>query len=382
MPQSKLNGSAAAMAPICAVSSTAEVSRSSTPRSGEREKTVFEIDPLRDPRWQGFVEWHADSSAFHRVEWLRALHSCYGYAPRALTLTPPGSPLENGLLFCEVRSSLTGNRLVSLPFSDHCEPLVGHPEELEVLLSAAAEKIDAKRWKYFEIRPLLRVPGLESGMTISENFYFHRLDLRPSEQTLFKRFHKDSVQRKVRRAEREGLRCEEGFSDLLLRSFYRLLVVTRRRQGLPPQPLKWFRSLIACMGTNVKIRVAFKGETPLAGILTISHKRTLIYKYGCSDSRFHNLGGMALLFWNAIQDAKANGMEDLDMGRTGTENAGLATFKERWGAERSTVTYWRFPIQSAHSKSESLIKYASRFVPLAPNASLELLGKLLYRHIG
>jgi CelD/BcsL family acetyltransferase involved in cellulose biosynthesis len=382
MPQSKSNGSAAAMAPIQTVSSPAEPSRSNAIETGERQKAVFGIDPLRDPRWQTFVEWHADSSAFHRAEWLRALQSCYGYIPQALTLTPPGSPLENALLFCEVRSSITGNRLVSLPFSDHCEPLVNHPEELGALLTAAAERVETKHWKHFEVRPLLRVPGSQTGMAVSEGFYFHRLDLRPSEQTLFKNFHKDSIQRKIRRAEREGLRCEEGLSDELLRCFYRLLVMTRRRQGLPPQPLKWFQNLIACMGSNAKIRVAFKGEIAVTAILTISHKRTLIYKYGCSDHRFNNLGGMALLFWNAIRDAKAKGMENLDMGRSGTENAGLATFKERWGAERSTLNYWRYPIQAAQSSSQNLIKYASRFVPLAPNASLKILGKLLYRHIG
>jgi CelD/BcsL family acetyltransferase involved in cellulose biosynthesis len=382
MPQSKLTSSAAAMAPIHTVSSSTELSRPNTPETGQRPKTVFEIDPLRDPRWQTFVKWNADSSAFHRVEWLRALQSCYGYVPRALTSTPPGSPLENALLFCEVRSSLTGNRLVSLPFSDHCEPLVNHPKELDALLSAAAERVEAKRWKYFEIRPLLRVPSSQTGLAVSETFYFHRLDLRPSDQILFKRFHKDSVQRKIRRAEREGLHCEEGLSEKLLRCFYKLLVMTRRRQGLPPQPLKWFQSLIACMGSKVKIRVAFKGEIPVTAILTISHKRTLIYKYGCSDHRFHNLGGMALLFWNAIQDAKANGMEDLDMGRTGTEHTGLAIFKERWGAERSTVNYWRCPVHAAQAKSDRLIKYANRFLPLAPNASLEMLGRLLYRHIG
>jgi CelD/BcsL family acetyltransferase involved in cellulose biosynthesis len=382
MPPSKLNGSAAAMAPMHTVSSSAELSRSNSLEAGEQGKTVFEIDPLRDPRWQVFVEWHADSSAFHRVEWLQALQSCYGYVPRVLTLTPPGSLLENALLFCEVRSLLTGNRLVSLPFSDHCEPLVGHPEELNALLAAVAEKIETKRWKYFEVRPLLRAPSSQTGMAVSETFYFHQLNLRPSEQALFKSFHKDSVQRKVRRAEREGLRCEEGLSDHLLRSFYKLLVRTRRRQGLPPQPLKWFQILSARMGSNVKIRVAFKGEMPITAILTISHKRTLIYKYGCSDHRFNNLGGMALLFWNTIQEAKANGIEDLDMGRTGIENAGLVTFKERWGAERSTANYWRYPIQAAQSKPEDLIKYARRLVPLAPNASLEMLGKLLYRHIG
>lgn len=344
--------------------------------------TIFEIDPLLDPRWKTFVERHPDASVFHRVEWLQALKSCYGYVPVALSSSPPGAPLENGLVFCEVRSALTGNRLVSLPFSDHCEPLVSHPEQIDLFMSSLAERTGKYHWKYFEIRPIDCTPSKQAGLGVSNTHYFHRLDLRPSEQSLFRNLHKDSVQRKIRRAERESLRYEAGSSNDLLGHFYKLLIMTRRRHGLPPQPMKWFRSIVACMGQDVKIRVALKGEIPIASIVTISNKKTLVYKYGCSDGRFNNLGGTALLFWNAIQEAKASGMEELDMGRSDTDQLGLVTFKERWGAKRSTVNYWRYPFRAAASRPERLMKYAKRIISVAPDISLVVLGNLLYRHIG
>src|SRR6266403_1418688 len=303
----------------------------SHPGLGTTPMRVFEIDPLQDPRWRPFINAHSHSSVFHRPEWLAALKSCYGYSPVALTSSPPGSPLENGILYCEIRSRLTGNRLVSLPFSDHCEPLVSHAEQIDLFVSSVAEKIEKRHWKYFEIRPIDCTLGAQTSLGVSRTYYFHRLNLKPSEQLLFRSFHKDCVQRKVRRAERESLRFEEGTSDVLLNQFYKLLIMTRRRQGLPPQPLKWFRTLVTRMGNDLKIRVALKGEIPIASILTISDKKTLVYKYGCSDSRFNNLGGTALLFWNAIQDAKANGIEEFDMGRSDTDNPGLVTFKEHWG---------------------------------------------------
>lgn len=343
---------------------------------------MFEIDPLQDPRWKAFIDHRPDASVFHRVEWLQALKSCYGYTPIALSSSPPEAPLANGLIFCEVRSPLTGNRFVSLPFSDHCEPLVNHPEEIDLLVAHLAERVDERRWKYFEIRPILRTPGSQKLLAISNTYYFHRLDLRHSEQLLFKSFHKDSVQRKIRRAERESLRYEEGSSETLLKQFYKLLIMTRRRQSLPPQPLKWFRSLIASMGQNLKIRVALKGEIPVASILTISDKKTMVYKYGCSDVRFNNLGGTALLFWNAIQEARANGIEELDMGRSDTHNQGLVTFKEHWAAERSMLNYWRYPARAAASRPESLVKYAKQLISIAPDVSLVMLGNLFYRHIG
>jgi hypothetical protein len=354
-------------------------SSSLRPVTGRR---VFELNPLHDPRWKTFVDSHPDASIFHQVEWLQALEACYGYAPVALTLSPPESPLENGLVLCEVRSRLTGNRLVSIPFSDHCEPLINDPEELGLFIVNLAERIDKSGWKYFELRPILHTPEDKTDLGISQNYYFHRLDLRPSEQTLFKMFHKDSVQRKIRRAEREALRYEEGTSEKLLQHFYKLMIATRRRQGLPPQPLSWFRSLVTSMGKNAQIRVALKAETPVASILTLTTRRSLVYKYGCSDSRFSNFGGTPLLFWNAIQQAKANGLEELDMGRSDIANTGLMTFKEHWGAKRSAVNYWRYPLKSASSNPERLIRYAKKLISVAPDQALVMLSNLLYRHVG
>lgn len=343
---------------------------------------TFEIDPLHDPRWRAFLEHHPDASVFHRADWLQALKTCYGYTPVAFTSSAPESPIANAILFCEVRSALTGNRFVSLPFSDHCEPLINQPEEFDFLITDLQEKVDKRRLKYFEIRPILRVPNSQKHIAASNSYYFHRLDLRPSEQVLLRSFHKDSVQRKIRRAERESLRYEAGSSEALLQQFYKLLIMTRRRQSLPPQPLKWFRSLVTCMGQNLKIRVAFKGEIPVSSILTISNKKTMVYKYGCSDVRFNNLGGTALLFWKAIQEAKADGFEELDMGRSDIDNQGLVTFKEHWGSTRSMLKYWRYPAWAAASKPESLAKYAKQIISIAPDASLVMLGNLLYRHIG
>lgn len=346
------------------------------------KRPAFELDPLSDPRWKIFVDAHPDASVFHTIEWLQALKSCYGYAPVALTFSPPGSALTSGLVLCEVRSPLTGNRLVSLPFSDHCEPLVGSPEELDSFLLDLTERVQRNRYKYFELRPLLRSFDERKDIGVCQNYQFHRLDLRPSEQKLFKNFHKDCIQRKIRRAEREGLRYEEGTSEALLQHFYKLMISTRRRQGLPPQPLKWFRSVVSCMKQNSQIRVAYKGDIPIASIFTLTTKTTLLYKYGCNDFRYNNLGGTVLLLWNAIQQAKANGLEELDMGRSDVANTGLITFKEHWGAERSAINYWRFPVQAASENPERLVKYAKKLISIAPDQALSLLGNLLYRHVG
>ena len=86
--------------------------------------TLHEVDPLRDDRWVDFVTKHPNASVFHTRQWLEALSRTYKYEPVAYTDSRQAEPLTNALLFCRVRSWVTGRRLVSLPFSDHCQPLV------------------------------------------------------------------------------------------------------------------------------------------------------------------------------------------------------------------------------------------------------------------
>ena len=64
--------------------------------------------------------------------------------------------------------------------------------------------------------------------------------------------------------------------------------------------------------TRLAIHLASKDGQPVAGILTLSFKKTMVYKYGGSDAAHHRLGGMPFLFWRAIQGAKAQGIEELD----------------------------------------------------------------------
>jgi len=209
----------------------------------------------------------------------------------------------------------------------------------------------------------------------------HRLDLRPSKEKLLHNCHKDSVQRKIRRAEREQLKYEVGTSEDLLQKFYRLLLMTRRRHGLPPQPLGWFRALIVAFGNDLKIRVASKDDVAVASILTLSHKKSIVYKYGVSNTAFNNMGGTTLLLWKTIEEAKDAGLEELDLGRSDTDNPGLINFKDHWGAVGTSLSYWSYPHRTGGAPNGGK-KIARRLVSVMPNVALAAAGKLLYKHFG
>jgi CelD/BcsL family acetyltransferase involved in cellulose biosynthesis len=345
---------------------------------------VFDFNPLSDSRWQAFVESHPHASVFHSASWLDALRRTYGYKPVALT-TCSGSPLTNAIVLCEVNSWLTGSKWISLPFSDHCEPLVSDSAELPVLLEGLRERTSGKL-KFAEVRPLSMEWPRESQWVPETEYFLHTIDLRAGLDELHGRLHKDSIQRKIRRADRERVVVEQGRSELLLSQFYGLMMLTRRRHGVPPQPLTWFRNLVSCFGSQLTIYVARVDERPVASILTLRHRQTLVYKYGCSDERYHNLGGTPRLFWQAIQDAKAQDLVELDLGRSDKENEGLVRFKDHLGGARTTITYRQFSDRPAHGPSglgRALKSPVTQAVlSHLPDSLFRLAGEVLYRHAG
>jgi lipid II:glycine glycyltransferase (peptidoglycan interpeptide bridge formation enzyme) len=291
-------------------------------------------------------------------------------------------------VFCLVDSWLTGKRLVAVPFSDHCDLLIDPGPDLGAICTELSEDLERQKLQYIEFRSTGPVGAIECELKCCASYYLHHIDLQQSIADLFKKLHKNSTQRKIRRAEREGIKYEEGHSEALLEAFNRLWIPTRRRHFVPPQPASWFRNLIECFGDALKIRVASKDEQPIAAILTVLHKDVLIYKYGCSDSAFHRYGGVHLLLWRAILDAKRDGLSVFDMGRTELSNKGLVTFKDRWGSTRTNLHYSTLsnvPAVKAETRTEKsnwkeqLVK---RIIPFLPDSAFKVVGCVMYRHLG
>jgi hypothetical protein len=347
---------------------------------------IYQIDPAKDPQWAEFVKRHPKASVFHSVGWLQALQSTYGYEPMVFTTSPPTEQLKNGLVFCRVESFITGRRLVSLPFSDHCEPLCESVEDSDKLISNFQAALEHQKVKYVEVRPtddtFSQTFGKNKFQPVTK-YFLHTLSLIPDLPEIFRGLDKDCVQRRIRRAERASLVERCGQSEGLLRDFYGLFTLTRSRHQVPPIPYAWFRNLVLCQGEALEIRVAYKDETPISSILTLQFKETLYYKYGCSDVRFNRFGATSWLFWKAIVAAKTRGAREFDFGRTEEDNVGLLAFKNHWAPHPRSLIYWRYPNGSSLvSATGWKLKMAKRVFSCLPDSVLNIIGHLVYRHIG
>jgi len=345
---------------------------------------VYQIDPLTDSRWDDLVRRHPHSSIFHTRGWLQALKLTYNYEPVAFTTSAPDNELANALTFCGIYSRLSGRRLVSLPFSDHCAPLVDDPNDASTLLASLEGQFKKTKLRYIEMRPANQCTGKLAAFAEAQSFWLHTLDLRPEPHELFRNLHKDCVQRKIQRGEREGLTYEANNSEALLAKFWELLLLTRRRHRVPPQPIRWFRNLMDGLGSSLRLHVASsKDGQPVASVLTLSHRHVMVYKYSVSNPRFQSLGGTQFLLWKIILEAKREQIQQLDMGRSDRDHQGLITFKDRWHATRSPLAYWRYPAASVDAPGSSwAIEAAKRLFGHMPDGLLTAAGNLFYKHAG
>ncbi len=290
-----------------------------------------------------------------------------------------GSRIRAGVPFAEVRSRLTGNRWVSLPFSDHCQPLIDRdaPDASDVLLDYLKARQESEaptiqlRWPVASSR----VPFRQGG------FVLHTLRLPEDEAALLRSLDR-RVRQNVKHAERDGVAVTECASWKEFEAFYRLQVMTRKRIGVPVQPVSFFRAVWEHLiepGLGF-VLVAYKDRIPLAGGVFLTSGSTVHYKYSAADVRYKGLEGPSAVIWSGLQRALAIGRRRVDLGRTATSDAGICEFKRRWGATETDLPYsilaGRAP-DAAAFEVDGLIRAVIRN---APTFVCRWTGEVFYRH--
>lgn len=292
---------------------------------------------MTDPRWAHFVAGHPRATPFHHPDWTRLVAGCYGFRSFALAVSDATGAIRAGLPVVEVRHLHGRPKWVSLPFTDYCPPLASGRQEEEQLVSALQRASGSAGVRKVEVRA-----PLAGGAATSRAALRHVLALERSPAEVYAGFHRSQVQRSIRRAEREGLTVRQAtrLQDLV-DTFYRLHVRTRRRQGVPVQPRRFFRMLWgSTISTGLgSVLIVEISAQPIAAAVFLAWNGTVIYKFGASEASAWSLRPNHLLFWHAIRTACEQGYRWFDFGRTDVGQEGLRNFKLSWGAAEEPLVY-------------------------------------------
>jgi CelD/BcsL family acetyltransferase involved in cellulose biosynthesis len=334
---------------------------------------------LTDPRWQAFVAGNPVATAFHHPDWVRLVADCYGFRAFAITVDDGDGGVGAGLPVVEVRHVVGRAKWVSLPFTDYCPPLVSSSPDEPRLCAALREAAVAARVRSIEVRAPMAGTHQAGPAALR-----HVLDLEADPAAVYARFHPSQVQRNIKRAKREGVSVRQGDRpEDLLDVFYGLHLGTRRRQGVPIQPRRFFRLLwerVVQPGL-ASVLIAEANGRPVAAAVFLTWNGTLIYKFGASDERAWSLRPNHPLFWQAIQTACEQGCHSMDFGRTDAGQDGLAAFKRSWGAREEPLVYGNIGSgDHAVTPGGTMTRALGAVIRHGPPLVCRVTGELLYRY--
>jgi hypothetical protein len=337
-------------------------------------------NPLAVPDWDQRVAKFPTATFFHSAAWARVLHDTYQHTPNYIISSGIEAP-SSILPVMESRSWLSGTRGIALPFTDECPPLLSPTTSPEPLVEFITRQARAKKWHSWEVRG----GDLESGpRKASLGFLGHRLTLDSEPSVNFSRL-ESGVRRAVRKAEQSDLTVEFSTSPAASADFYRLLQLTRRRHGLPPQPFAFFQNIqrhILAGGSGF-VALARHHGTPIAGAVFFHFGSHAIYKFGASDARHQQLRPNNLVMWRAIEHLIILGCATLDFGRTSLHNTGLRRFKLSWGTTERSIRYFRYGVKESKfmADTDQAHGWHNQIFRILPPIVSRRLGEFAYRHL-
>jgi CelD/BcsL family acetyltransferase involved in cellulose biosynthesis len=343
---------------------------------------IVEVHPCTDPLWHALLDRYG-ASAFHSPQWIGTLAETYGWDVRALVLVGAGGAPEAGIAFCRV-SDMLGTRIVSLPFSDYCDPLVATADQWHMLSSRLLA----------EDRPVVvrclhnNIPVADERFSEFKRAKWHGVDLRLDQDALWRGIH-DSAKRAIKKAQRDGIEVSVAQSEDELRAFFELhLRVRKYKYRLLAQPYQFFENIWRhfVQAGNGTLLLARAERQVIGGIFFLEWRDTLYYKFNASSPDHLAYRPNDLLIWNGIQYGQAKGYAGFDFGLSDLDQESLVRFKRKFATEEKEIVFLRHtPMRAQPSLQEQQARtLLGNLTTLlvdesVPDAITEQAGAAMYR---
>ena len=169
--------------------------------------------------------------------------------------------------------------------------------------------------------------------------YVHFLDIENKDfKQIWKNNFKKSTRKHIRKAKRSGVETRDASSIDDFKTYYDIYVKATKKWGLgsPEYPFDFSRNLYMYGSSHVKLRLAFKDDKIIAGLLCFHYAKT-IYQYSSAFlPEYGNLNPGNLLRSDAINQACIKNYKVYNLGHSG-DLKGVRKFKAGFGAEEVEV---------------------------------------------
>ncbi len=269
------------------------------------------------------------ATVFHRWEWRDILYESFGHRPWWLLAERAGQIV--GLLpLAQVRSTLFGHSLASLPFTSWCGPIADDEQALDQLdrhAVALASELGASHVEYRQ-----RERGFDR---CTQDLYvmFARTITGDHERNLA------AIPRKQRAMIRKGIARGLISEPGSLAQFYALYADNMHRHGTPACSRRFFHSMAAHFGDDCAVSVVRDpAGQPVSTVLSLFDRDEVLPFYAGDLPAARGLAANDFKYWMLMREAADRGMRSFNFGRS-KKGTGSYAFKRNWGFVETQLYY-------------------------------------------
>ena len=274
-----------------------------------------------------------EGEVFHRPLWLQAIAHGTGNSARGL-IAERGGRLAGWLPLSDVHSPLFGRALVSSGFGVDGGVLAARDGDARRLCRAAEELAGRLSAASVELRG---GSAPADWTTICGKHANFAAELAADDEAQLL-----AIPRKARAEVRKGLKHDltvtTGTAETDRAAHYAVYAQSVRNLGTPVFPRTLFDAVLDRFGDDADILTVRQGELPVASVLSLYHRGTVMPFWGGGTWSARGLRANERMYYELMTHARRRGCTRFDFGRSKT-GSGPYAFKKNWGFTPAPLTY-------------------------------------------
>ena len=312
------------------------------------------VTKVEEKEWKKFIDLCDNATIYHTPEWKKLLEYTFNYEPYYLFAKNDSGEIVGLLPMFYVESKLGDDRLCCVPFAHECGP-IGDTHASNILIEEGINlhrnMENGTKHMHVEIKD-----SVSKDFHLENTFSRYTLELSNIEIT-WKLIHK-SVRRYVKKSlekvEISRSNCFISKSKCIedAESFYQVNCKNKKDKGIIGHPKDFFLNLVRTM-PGIDIYLAKLDDKIIGGLISLSFKNKVFYGFGATDPQhidYHPLYGC---LWKSIEDACLNDFKFYDFGIAPYNDAGMTSFKKRWGTVEKKLYYSYYPNGAGEQQSNA-----------------------------
>lgn len=334
-------------------------------------------------RIERFVAAHPQATPFHRPAWLEAVAAGTGNRALALVGERHGE-IESYLPLSEVHSPVFGRLLASSGFAVSGGLLAIEGADGEPVFAALEELAARRCCPAVELRGGM-LPTARAGWAVRADshcgFVAPLADTDEAQLLTVPR----KQRAEVRKGLAEALDVTIGTAPSDRAAHYGVYAESVRNLGTPVFPRALFDAVLDAFGTEADILTVWRGDTPLASVLSLYHRGDVMPYWGGGTRAARALRANDRMYFELMLHARRRGCQRFDFGRSKT-GSGAYAFKRNWGFDPAPLRYasWTAPGSPRRDADPTSAKHAMQIAvwQRLPLGIANRFGPLIARGLG